>query len=217
MHKIKFNIISCIILTIITISFGSYIWEARHDFIMGFNDGYKQASSQNESNSSQSFFIKLYPNSEEVTLPALFNLKNQTTNSYIPREVMVSLSSDRVNSYISISTFIIVLALAISFLTTYVFFIKFILRVNRQKYFDKKNVHYLKIVGLALIISGILELLCNYLQYNMISQAFQFEGYSITFDSGNSYLNIILGLSGLLISQFVGMAVVMKEEQELTI
>ncbi len=217
MQKTKFNIISCIILSIIVISLGSTLWEGRHDFIRGFKKGYGDARSEEVSSKKQVMYVEIHQTSDEATAPTLFNSKNQTETSFEPIQVRMFSNTEDINPYMLTANFLIVFALFISFIVALVFFIKFILSVNKQKYFEEKNVHYLKIVGRALLISGVLEFMFSYLEYNMNTQAFQFEGYSITFDSGNSYLNIILGLSALLISQFVKMGLIMKEEQELTI
>ena len=96
-------------------------------------------------------------------------------------------------------------------------FITFIVRVNRGKIFDKRNITLLRWVGIGLLAYGIIVVGWDILAQVEASKMFRLEGYQVDWLGGITYTPLLLGLIAFVAAQVFAMAAKMKEDQDLTI
>lgn len=121
---------------------------------------------------------------------------------------------DLTGSIVPIISGIALLALGI---ITLVSFIRFVLNINHNRIFTKKNTKHLKRIGWCMILIGMLATLkyCNDAYASM--QTFSLTGYSLDYSSAVYTGTLLFGLFSLVIAEAFAIGVKMKEEQELTI
>lgn len=207
--KKRFNFISITILAILVISIMSFTYDQFEDVIMGH---------KSNQNNEIGTIVDLKPIKENSHLFIFKNQKDGSDIQFYPNNISVSFSNS--TDYSSLwDTLILIMALPfiISSLACIIYFIKFIVSVNKGRIFEHINTHYLKVLGISLIVCAISEILISFFIYKMNTELLSFEGYKINFEDIGGFLNLILGLSALLVAQFLKMGITMKEEQELTI
>lgn len=211
--KGKFNFIGILILIVLSMSLISSFTINFNDFKKGFVEGYK---ANKETKLEKSFYINLSPN-QEIDLPKLYNLKTQEEVSYIPNEVIIKSTKYTPPTPIVLIQYTAALLFLPFILLSLYFYIKFIVQVNKGKIFEKKNAATLRFLGVSLIISFILEVILQTTFYTVAKSAIQLENYSIVYSDSFSYIQLLAGLTALLMAQFITIGVKMREEQELTI
>lgn len=103
------------------------------------------------------------------------------------------------------------------YLLAIIYFFQFILAVHKGRLFERRNLKLLNRLGVCLIATFFLELIFFYIDHSLANQLFSFEDYSISFRANISFIQLISGLSALLVSQILAIGKEMKDEQELTI
>ncbi len=219
--KHKFNFLSSVILLVLTISLLGNIEASIYDFRQGFKQGYNNLRKSSTITKEEDFdyynYIRVqstkYPHTEFTTKNSL----NGTDVLIYPEYITIKTQAHNENLFIEISIIFSILCYTIATFIALIYFVKFIISVNRNRVFEEINIHYLKFIGVAFIIAGLTELILHILFYYQSKLAFQIEGYKSIVDFGNSYLNAIIGICALLVAQFLKMGKEMKEEQELII
>lgn len=98
-----------------------------------------------------------------------------------------------------------------------IYFIKFIININREKVFHWKNVSLLKKLGVVLILVFLMEFLCNYISTAAVARVIDLQYYSFDYITTLGGTNLLLGIIALLIAEVFAKGLKIKEEQDLTI
>lgn len=96
-------------------------------------------------------------------------------------------------------------------------FYKLINTINRQIIFDWINVRRLNKLGILLLVSAVVTIIINLLNYYSVIEDIVLEGHSMNFFEVFNTINLILGLIALLVGRIFAMGIRLREEQELTI
>lgn len=96
-------------------------------------------------------------------------------------------------------------------------FYKLINTINHQIIFDWINVRRLNKLGILLLISAVIVIIINLLNYYSVAEDIVLDGHSINFFEVFNTINLILGLIALLVGRIFAMGIRLREEQELTI
>lgn len=117
----------------------------------------------------------------------------------------------------SIISMVTGIAIIIFGIMTLVSFIRFVLNINHNRIFTKKNTKHLKRIGWCMILIGILTTLKYSNDAYASMQTFSLTGYSLDYSSAIYTGTLLFGLFSLVIAEAFAIGVKMKEEQELTI
>ena len=139
-----------------------------------------------------------------------YTLQMQQPASFATAVADIPLSTTLIQVFISLTVIIL-------YLMAFVCFFKFIFAVNRGKLFEKRNLRLLNRLGFCLISTFFLEVLFYLTDYQLLTSLFDFKDYTIPFRASFSFIQLISGLSALMVSQILSIGKQMKEDQELTI
>lgn len=99
-----------------------------------------------------------------------------------------------------------------------VLFIKFIVNINRGAIYDRKNVSRLDRIGIDLLIIALLAILTGLMQEIEIAYiAPMLKDYVIKSEWSMPWLTLTLAFVSRLVSQIMKKAIILHEEQSLTI
>lgn len=99
-----------------------------------------------------------------------------------------------------------------------VLFIKFIVNINRGALYDRKNASRLDRIGIDLLIIALLAILTGLMQEIEVSYiAPKLKDYVIKSDWSMPWLTLTLAFVSRLVSQIMKKAIILHEEQSLTI
>lgn len=194
------------------------------DFQTGFHDGAQTAKynsngkdSENKPLDSYSFLVKSkngfasYPDS-------LVNLKSNTTIKSKCQKVIVLSSSDShsstriYNFLMSIFGFLIFA----NYILIPIQFYRLMGLIQKNILFERENIRLLRWLGIELLIVYFGNVLFNYMSHQMDCSLFSFSEYEIVMESADG-IWLLFGIVALLIAEIFTKALVIKEEQELTI
>lgn len=97
-------------------------------------------------------------------------------------------------------------------------FIRFIVAINRNHLFEHRNVRFLNRVGVYMLVVAALRIICGVvLEYVHAPFIPEFDGYDVALNWSLPVSEILIGLLALLMAQIWVRAIILKEEQELTI
>lgn len=214
--KTKLNIFCLLIFAVIIVD----ILMATDLMFSGMVSGYKSAKHTQETNTESVDgyrVVSLIPN--EITWRNAITITDSATNkSYKAWPTQINLPiEDSSGTAGSILSIIIGIAIMVSGIITLVSFIRFVLNINRNKIFTRKNTRYLKRIGWCMVIIGLLATIkyCN--DVYAATQTFSLTGYTIGYSDAVYTGTILFGLFSLVMAESFSIGLKMKEEQELTI
>lgn len=215
--KTKLNIFCLLIFAVIIVD----ILMATDLMFSGMVSGYKSAKHTQEANIEGVDgyrVVSLIP--DEITWRNAITLTDSATKkSYKawPTQINLPIEESPSGTAGAILSVAIGLAIMVAGIITLVSFIRFVLNINRNNIFTRKNTRYLKRIGWCMIIIGLLATLkyCN--DIYAATQTFSLTGYSIDYAKAVYTGTILFGLFSLVMAESFSIGLKMKEEQELTI
>lgn len=213
--KRKFNFIALLILIALASSFVVTIQRSIDDFVAGFNEGIENS----EEYLPKSAWLDIVQEGETSYDYKLESKDHSEGIQFIPRSVIVKqvhMENKSVNILFGISNLFILFNILTS-VCAIVFFVKFILRVNKGAVFEECILFYLTMLGWSLILSFISMVIVSVLFHQINTELFHIEGYKIVSSHTIPFFWLLAGLTILLVKQFIAIGIKLKEEQELTI
>lgn len=213
--KRKFNFIALLILIALASSFVVTIQRSIDDFVAGFNEGIDNSDEY----LPKSAWLDIVQEGETSYNYKLKSKDHTDGIQFIPRSVIVKHNQPEnktANLLFGVSNLFILFNILTS-ICAIVFFVKFILSVNRGAVFEERILFYLTMLGWSLILSFI-SMVCVSIFYHLINtELFHIEGYKIVSSHTIPFFWLLAGLTILLVKQFIAIGIKLKEEQELTI
>ena len=196
------------------------------DFMLGFEEGMKKASSMKEKNISSEkpktvYFLDLKAEPDFSTFPdSVNNLKEnkQTEIRYHKAQahyVEFTGTGGQVLFY-QISQILLSLITLVIITLIPLFFIKLNGRLKKEQVFDQTNIRYMRWIGSLLLLYYLVSFLGNWVVYSMNIQMFEFADYTIQFEQPG-LIWVLLGVVVLLFAEVLSRGYKLKEEQDLTI
>lgn len=214
--KTKLNIFCLLIFAVIIVD----IIMATDVMFSGIISGYNSAQHSKEANveSVDAYrVVSLVPN--EITWRnAITITDNATHKSYKAWPTQINLPAEPSSGIAGrIASVIIGIAILVLGIITLVSFIRFVLNINRNNIFTRKNTKYLKRIGWCMVIIGLLATIkyCN--DVYAATQTFSLTGYTIGYSDAVYTGTILFGLFSLVMAESFSIGLKMKEEQKLTI
>lgn len=119
---------------------------------------------------------------------------------------------------IALTTALCYMAIIVFAIRMLVLFIKFIVNINRGAIYDRKNVSRLDRIGIDLLIIALLAILTGLMQEIEIAYiAPMLKDYVIKSEWSMPWLTLTLAFVSRLVSQIMKKAIILHEEQSLTI
>lgn len=117
-----------------------------------------------------------------------------------------------------IGSSVVNLAVLVLIIMALVDFIRFIVAINRNHIFEYRNVRFLNRVGIYMLVVAALLIICG-VASELVSAPFipHIEGYEVARNWSLPVSEILIGLLALLMAQIWRRAIILKEEQALTI
>ncbi|MCL2416566.1 MAG: DUF2975 domain-containing protein [Bacteroidales bacterium] len=195
-------------------------------FIDGFREGYEGA--RNEARGfpvTRTFHLSLKPEGGRFTFPTTTVPSTSLLQLSMKKEirkmcVQVTYVKEQIPPKLRVAEnsfgfFIIFFVLyAIVIIPIQVF--RIVRSITKNKIFDFTNIKRLRMVGYALLVIYIADLVMRYLEYKIASHVVHIEGYTLQMGSGNLTL-VMLGFVVLMFAEVLKISVPLKEEQDLTV
>lgn len=96
-------------------------------------------------------------------------------------------------------------------------FIRFVVRVNKGRVFDWKNVSLLRTIGWCELACTLVTVASAKLQVYELAKLLQPEGYELSWTARFNGTDLVLGFVALALAEVFALGLKMREEQELTI
>ena len=209
------NIICGLIFITLIFSFYQTMAESAASFKDGFNKGY------GETYFAESYYgtpVSLTPYTNTTVPDSIYNTK---TKSYTPAYISkIGLVIDGNIKESSVNKWIVYLFQGVEDILLFLailYFIRFIVKVNKNEIFSHRNILRLRIISGLLVASFIFSSIAAFCLNSTINNGFAMANYEIFYSSRFNIIPLLLGLVSLLAAQIFEMALRMKEEQELTI
>ena len=207
-------------LAVAAVLFGYY-------FIVGVKAGVEAGIDGNASEASQKKlmnmkYISLLPEHlSGLGDNGLFqdSIYNERSGEYVPvsfNSMMVSVDTESTTLEQTAFTLLNFLHIVIC-VWSIVLFVRLVISINRSDIFNWKNVHRLRLLGAALIISFCTALLPAYLTFRSVGNVFSVHGYELHLSDTVNTTTLVLGISTLIVAEVFAIGLKMKEEQDLTI
>ncbi len=218
-----FSILAGIVYLLLLVSEISEAWESG---TQGFKEGMDYALREQDDNlendfNSEAFLLKLKAKDKDNYYPD--SVLNKASNSYLPARIEKMDVSYRHPSSLplwSVITMLFLMALALPVLVLLVFipieFYKLIFSLYKNNVFTKKNVNRIKKIGVFYIIIYVYLLAYDLYQYFLAKSVIDLEKYDIARPTFVSEI-LLIALVALIFSTVLKRAILIKEEQELTI
>lgn len=218
-----FSILAGIVYLLLLVSEISEAWESG---TQGFKEGMDYALREQNDNlennfNSEAFLLKLKAKDKDNYYPD--SVLNKASNYYLPARIEKMDISYRHPSSLplwSVITMLFLMALALPVLVLLVFipieFYKLIFSLYKNNVFTKKNVNRIKKIGIFYIIIYVYLLAYDLYQYFLAKSVIDLEKYEIARPTLVSEI-LLIGLVALIFATVLNRAILMKEEQDLTI
>ncbi len=200
----------------------SSFWEGRDDFLRGWHEADHAEKSVFYANKEpySSYFLTVTPKKGFASYPdSLLNLTNNRSIRTCNQKFM-ALAPDKLPSTAAKWYNALCNILMLLFVTTYIVipfhFFRFMSLIKKNIFFEKENIRLLRWLGTELVIVYFGMVLYNFLNYKINASLFSFSEYSLVMDSMDG-IWFLFGVVVLLIAEILSKALVLKEEQELTI
>ena len=209
------NIICGLIFITLVFSFYQTMTESAASFKDGMNDAHDGKFF------TESYYgtpVSLTPYTNTTVPDSIYNTK---TKSYTPAYISkIGLVIDGNIKESSISKWIVYwfqgfeeILLFLAFL----YFIRFIVKVNQNEIYSYRNIRRLRIIGGLLVVGFIFSSIAAFCLILTINDGFAMENYQILYSGKFNITPLLLGLISLLAAQVFALGLRMQEEQELTI
>ena len=183
------------------------------DFKLGFEEGY--------SLKVQTYFVDLKAKESISTFPD--SIKNLKTGTNINiryykariRAAVISVTEKSIEIYQMLEIIISLIVLSIIICIPILFF-KLMKSLIHEVVFDKINIRYMRIIALLLVVYYLIDLLTNYITYQMNVALFNFADYTIKREPTNM-IWLLLGCVLFLFAEILSKGSIIQEEQDLTI
>lgn len=218
-----FSILAGIVYLLLLVSEISEAWESG---TQGFKEGMDYALREQDDNlendfNSEAFLLKLKAKDKDNYYPD--SVLNKASNNYLPARIEKMDVSYRHPSSLplwSVITMLFLMALALPVLVLLVFipieFYKLIFSLYKNNVFTQKNVNRIKKIGVFYIIIYVYLLAYDLYQYFLAKSVIDLEKYEIARPTLVSEI-LLIGLVALIFATVLNRAILMKEEQDLTI
>lgn len=220
--KTKINVICVLIMILIIVSALAHLLAAGVGFGVGFNTAIENRSSQSELEAYPAVLTLVADSIGSSAMAASMDLPGSPDVKFTPLSGMVFVpktvynSSDNLGSILAAS--IPSLLYAVAAVWTIILFLKLIVNVNKDFIFEHRNVTLMRRMGwmlicgaAALFVGGI----CSMISVSSISHLI--HGYEVSTFWELPWTPCLLGLLSLLMAEIWNRAIVMKEEQALTV
>jgi len=203
----------------------SSFWEGRDDMKRGFKDGWDDGNHYASKSSSSvtrnnCYYLYLSPTKGFDNYPdSLLNMTSNKTVRICSSNIIV-LAPDKLPStaskwYNALAN-LLVFTVFIIYLVIPFHFFRFMSLIKKNIFFEKENIRLLRWLGTELVNVYFGMVLYNFLNYKINASLFSFSEYSLMMDSMDG-IWFLFGVVVLLIAEILSKALVLKEEQELTI
>jgi hypothetical protein len=187
--------------------------EGWDDFRLGYEEG--------KALKLQTYFVDLKAKESFSSFPdSITNLKTGENvkiryDKTQVRAAVIPCSGKSVNSYQIIEIF---MSFVVIFIVIYipVLFFKMMKTLRNEVVFDKKNITYMRKIGVLLLLYYVVSLITNYISYQKNVIIFDFADYKIQREP-NDLIWLLLGLVVLLFAEILSKGSKIQEEQDLTI
>jgi hypothetical protein len=221
--KRRLNILCVIVVLVLSYS----VFETGYYFIVGVKAGVEAGIDGNASEASQKKlmnmkYISLLPEHlSGLGDNGLFqdSIYNERSGEYVPvsfNSMMVSVDTESTTLEQTAFTLLNFLHIVIC-VWSIVLFVRLVISINKSDIFNWKNVHRLRLLGAALIISFCTALLPAYLTFRSVGNVFSVHGYELHLSDTVNTTTLVLGISTLIVAEVFAIGLKMKEEQDLTI
>lgn len=217
MNKTLINLLSIVIICIISATVLLPLATISAGFVSGFNSGYSDNNSSIINNSP--IEIVMVPDEETYLNPTdTIYLEDGNKYASISKSLTLMVPDAKV-SRTGVAVSMIAYALnfiALIFMVTY--FIKFIVAINKGEIFSKENVKRLRAVACFLFIMSLFSIISGISDEITLSRLnLEFKGFEIGPNWVIPWSDILLGSLSLLMAQVWDRGIKLREEQELTI
>jgi len=187
--------------------------EGWDDFRLGYEEG--------KALKLQTYFVDLKAKESFSSFPdSITNIKTGENvkiryDKTQVRAAVIPSSGKSVNSYQIIEIF---MSFVVIFIVIYipVLFFKMMKTLRNEVVFDKKNITYMRKIGVLLLLYYVVSLITNYISYQKNVIIFDFADYKIQREP-NDLIWLLLGLVVLLFAEILSKGSKIQEEQDLTI
>ena len=221
--KRRLNILCVIVVLVLSYS----VFETGYYFIVGVKAGVEAGIDGNAFEASQKKlmnmkYISLLPEHlSDLGDNGLFqdSVYNERSGEYVPvsfNSMMVSVDTESTTLEQAAFTLLNFLHIVIC-VWSIVLFVRLVISINKSDIFNWKNVHRLRLLGAALIISFCTALLPAYLTFRSVGNVFSVHGYELHLSDTVNTTTLVLGISTLIVAEVFAIGLKMKEEQDLTI
>ena len=214
--KTKLNLFCVCVLIALLLSTSTTVSIMFHSFTSAFKAGYESVEKGKDIHISDYKMICTLPTDLLEKTGSVTNVRTGEQASIIPIISMVEAptkENDTFHALNRIASFISVIA-GIFCLLQFFYLIR---NINRGDIFSWKNVHRLRLLGSALIISFCTALLPAYLTFRSVGNVFSVHGYELHLSDTVNTTTLVLGISTLIVAEVFAIGLKMKEEQDLTI
>ena len=194
------------------------------DFKTGWNEGaqntaYDSSGKIKEDKPLGSFYLSVKPKNGVSSFPD--SLVNQKTNMVIKSKYRKTIVLGPSDSHKSAMVYVLfkslfALIVTITYVIIAIHFYKLIGSFKKEFIFEQKNIRLLRWLGFELLIVYFGNVLFNFFHYKINCSIFSFSEYEIVMDSADD-IWLLFGIVVLLAAEVLSKALVLKEEQELTI
>lgn len=153
---------------------------------------------------------------EGLTMGSIHNEVTGQEVSIWPERVMVNMPIDYPGWFTVMNTVTQWLVYVV-LIVIMVLFLKIIVRVNKGRVFEWKNVRLLRWLGGIVLGSSILTTVLQIYGASIIGQQFAVKGFAPDYFSYISVMELTVGLVALIVAEIFAVGLKMKEEQDLTI
>lgn len=212
MNKLSINVLCVVILVIIT--FG--IIEFSGTFFKGVSDGIQSSGTRANMDYPVLTEIEYTSSDGEHVTDSIVSSKGKYAFSV--SSGIIYITQNDVPSYLTVSSMLLPLIGLVLLVWLVIVFIRFIININGEHIFEKKNVKYLQKIGIILLLIGLSEICSGLIDDCIIKDLGTFQTpVSMSAEWSVPWSNILLGLVSLLMSIIWNRGIRMQEEQELTI
>ncbi len=213
-------------LSILTLLAGlTYAFLVISSFVIGADDfkrGYEGATKSDvyvsSGNNPDYYYLNLKPKNVSNLTDSLVNMKDNRVIRLMSNSVITIDSYKLSTSAKWYQAFQIILAflLLIIYITIPIHFYRFIILINENVFFEKENISLLRRLGFELLIVYFGNVLYNFTNYKINSSLFSFSEYKLVMDYFDG-IWLLFGIVVLLIAEILAKALILKEDQKLTI
>jgi hypothetical protein len=186
---------------------------------MGFYTGFKGVTDNAVLENHTPIEVAFNPSVEKIINPGdtltLNNGKMFPFTAY--KGVVMIEDNDMPTAYIGLIS-LLTTVIIVAFIFLLVYFIRFVVSINKGRIFDSQNVKLLGKIGWSSLIISILQIAYGMTdQYSINAMHLEIDGYDLSSAWVMPWSTLLVGLVSLLMAKIWSTGLKMREEQELTI